>query len=94
MDLATLLGRADVALAHGDTTAADVAMAEAADLCRRLQAAGLGVPADELGILRDLAERCGLALTRLGQELNAESFRDDNHRRGMVMYQTSLRRTG
>lgn len=86
MELATMLGRADAALARGDREAASVDMAAAADLCRRLQMAGLGIPATELQGLRDLADRCGVALGRLGQELNAESFRDDNHRRGISTY--------
>jgi hypothetical protein len=86
VELATMLGRADAALARGDMEAADVDMAAAADLCRRLQTAGLGISGTELQGLRDLADRCGVALGRLGEALNAESFRDDNHRRGISTY--------
>ena len=85
-DLMTTLGQADAALARGDTEAANEAMAAAADLCSRLQAAGLGVPAGELATLQEIADRCGVALLRLGQDLNAESFRGDNLRRGMRTY--------
>ncbi len=85
-ELLKTLAQADAALAVDDTAAAGVAMALAADLCRRVQAAGLGVPPHELGMLRALADRCGPALARLGQDLNAESFRDDNHRRGLRTY--------
>jgi hypothetical protein len=91
-ELVSELGRAEAALACDDTETANVAMAAAADLCRRLQAAGVVVPPAELAVLRALAERCGLALTRLGQDLNAESFRDDNHRRGVDTYLAASRR--
>ena len=86
LELARTLESANAALARGDTEAANIAMADAADLCRRMQAAGLGVLATDQGVLRDLADRCGVALTRLAHELNAESFRDDNQRRGLRTY--------
>jgi hypothetical protein len=92
VELLTTLTRVETALAAGDSEGAAVDMNSAADLCRRLQAAGMGVPPAELGALRDLWERCGMALTQLGENLNAESFRDDNHRRGVGVYQDSLRR--
>ena len=84
--------RAAAALASGDTEAANVAMESAADLCRRLQAAGLGVPAIDLGQLRDLAERCGVALARLGRELQSDSLRGESHRRGISSYQSTMDR--
>ncbi len=88
-ELVEALTQAEAALAAGDTETANVAMESAADLCRRLQTAGLGVPPPELGVLRDLAERVGLALQRLGLELQADSLRGDNHRRGMASYQST-----
>ena len=92
IELAERLGRAEAALAQDDLDAADLHMASAADLCRRLQAAGLGIPTQELDALRDLAERCGVSLVRVGERLNAESQRDENHRRGIVSYHATLTR--
>jgi hypothetical protein len=81
------LCRAETALAAGDAEAANAAMAEGADLCRRLHAAGIHLPAAEAEHLRATAERCGAALVAFGKRLNDESFRDDNHRRGILSYQ-------
>ena len=94
VELGERLRRAEAALASNDLEAADAQMAAAADLCRRLQAAGLGVPAAELGALRDLADRCGASLTRIGDALNAESMRDENHRRGINSYHATLSTRG
>lgn len=91
-ELIDTLAHAEAALARGSMDDANQAMESAADLCRRLQAAGLGLPAFELEVLRDLAERCGVALTRLGQELQSDSLRGDNHRRGIASYQSTLDR--
>lgn len=91
-ELVDTLARAEAALASGDMDAASGAMESAADLCRRLQTAGLGVPASELNVLRDLADRCGLALIRLGRDLQSDSLRGDNHRRGIASYQSTLGR--
>src|SRR5262245_10033636 len=91
-ELVSILGRAEAALARGDSEAANVDMKAGADLCRRLQAAGITVPARELGVLRELADRCGVALARIAKELNAESLRDENHRRGIVTYHEALSR--
>jgi uncharacterized membrane protein YccC len=89
-ELAEQLGRAEAALGRDDLETADALMAGAADLCRRLQTSGLGVPPAELAQLRELAERCGASLTRLSRALNAESLRDDNHRRGISTYLETL----
>lgn len=90
VELAEALKRADAALQVGDLAAADGHMLAAADLCRRLQAAGLGVPESELGALRAVAERCGVSLARAGRTLNAACHRDDNHRRGIASYHAAL----
>jgi hypothetical protein len=91
-ELVALLGQADAALTRGDHDGAAEVMASAADLCRRLQAAGVGVPASELAALRALGDRCGLALERMARELNAASFRGENHRRGITTYDRASRR--
>lgn len=90
IELAERLRQAEEALAKNDLSAADAHMAAAAALCRRMQEAGLGVPAEEIEGLRDAASRCGEALARAGQSLNAESLRDDNHRRGISAYLATL----
>jgi len=92
VELAERLRRAQEALAKNDLGAADGHMAAAADLCRRMQEAGLGVPAEEIDGLREMARRCGDALARAGESLNAESLRDDNHRRGITAYLATLTR--
>ena len=92
VELGERLRRAQESLAQNDLGAADAHMAAAADLCRRMQDAGLGVPAEELEALRDVARRCGEALARAGHSLNAESLRDDNHRRGINAYLATLTR--
>ena len=92
IELAERLQRAQEALVSGDLGTADAHMAAAADLCRRMQEAGLGVPAEEIEGLRDVARRCGEAIARAGQTLNAESLRDDNHRRGINAYLATLTR--
>ena len=91
-ELAERLRLVEAALAANDVETADTHMTAAADLCRRLQAAGLGVPEAELGGLRALAERCGVSLLRVGEALNAESLRDGNHRRGITSYHATLTR--
>jgi hypothetical protein len=91
-ELAERLRRVEEALSANDLDTADAHMSAAADLCRRLQAAGLGVPQAELGALRALADRCGVSLSRVGDALNAESLRDGNHRRGMSSYHATLTR--
>jgi uncharacterized membrane protein YccC len=91
-ELADRLGRAQAALEQDDLETADAHLASAADLCRRLQAAGLGIPPEELATLRDLAERCGTSLVSVGERLNAESQRDENHRRGIESYHATLTR--
>jgi hypothetical protein len=91
-DLVSELGRAEAALGRDDAETANVAMSAAADVCLRLQAAHIDVPAPELAVLRTLAERCALALDRLRLRLNAESLRDDNHRRGVETYLAASRR--
>lgn len=84
--LIDILGHAETALASGDMESADAAMQAGADLCRRLQAAGIAVPASELAAVRDMAERCGMELARLTTELNADSAKGENFRRGMASY--------
>lgn len=92
VELADRLRRAEEALGKNDLAAADAQMAAAAELCRRLQEAGLGVPAEEVAALKAVAERCGQALARVGKALNAESQRDENHRRGISSYLATLGR--
>jgi hypothetical protein len=84
--LAEALARAETALAAGDVAAAAREMAEAADLCRRLQAAGLPVPAEHAESLGALSARCGEHLDRLASELQVDSRRNEQHRRGIVSY--------
>lgn len=91
-ELVAALTRAAAALNAGDADAAGADMASAADLCRRLQAAGVHIPPSELTTVRDLYERCGLALGRMGEELNAASFRDEAQRRGMAAYRATAAR--
>jgi hypothetical protein len=93
-ELMDALQRTEAALAAGDGEAANLAMAGGVDLCRRLHEAGVPIPAEEADGIRALAERCGVALAAFGKRLNAESFRDDNHRRGIQSYQDSLRGGG
>ncbi len=92
VELAQAMQRTLDALLAGDLQGADTHMQAAADLCRRLQAAGLGVPEAELGVLRTLADRCGESLARAGRALNASCHRDENHRRGIVSYHAALLR--
>jgi len=91
-ELIATLTRAAAALDAGDGEAASAAMEAAADLCRRLQTAGMGAPASELAALRDLYDRCGAALMRLNEQLNAASFRGEQQRRGMEAYQAHTNR--
>ena len=91
-ELLDALTRAAAALDAGNSDAAAADMESAADLCRRLQAAGLPVPAPELDRLRELYDRCGVALVRMGEQLNAASFRDENQRRGLEAYQATASR--
>ena len=84
--LQTLLASVEQALATGDCEAADKQMDAAAALCADLQQRGLALPASALPAVRELAERCGAALLRARDALNAESQRDDNHRRALLTY--------
>lgn len=87
-ELMAALSRCATALDGDDLDAASTEMDAAADLCRRLQAAGMSLPGPELTRLRELYERCGVALAETGQKLNAASFRDGQHRRGMEAYRS------
>jgi len=91
-ELMALLGRAAEAMNSGDCDAAEREMAVAAALCERLQNAGVTLPAGQLAAVQEVAEQCGLALKRVGKELNAESQRDENHRRAFLTYQATQRR--
>jgi len=91
-ELVAALTRASAALEAGDFEAADGDMTAAADLCRRLQSAGVTVPASELTRLRELYEKCGVALARVGQELNAASFEGEHQRRGLETYLAATNR--
>lgn len=84
--LQTLLASVEQALAAGDCEAADKQMDAAAALCADLQQRGLTLPPATLPAARELAERCGAALLRARDALNAESQRDDNHRRALLTY--------
>jgi hypothetical protein len=85
-ELVDALTRAAAALAAGQSDAASADMEAAAELCRRLQGAGMGVPAAELDRLRALYEQCGVALGHMSQQLNAASFQGEQQRRGLVAY--------
>ena len=91
-ELLDLLAQADAAFARDDRESSLASIHEAADLCRRLQAAGVTVPAAELTALRELGARCGLAIERMARALYAASFREDNHRRGIATYDRAARR--
>lgn len=91
-DLLVALNEAEGALARDDSQAAEAAMAAGAAICRQMQADGQTIPAADLVALQKLATSCGVSLTRIGTALNAESLRDDNHRRALVTYQDTLRR--
>jgi hypothetical protein len=84
--LQTLLASAEQALTAGDCEEADKQMDAAAALCAELQQRGLTLSAGALPAVRELADRCGAALLRARDALNAESQRDDNHRRAMLTY--------
>lgn len=90
VELAEMLKKVLAALEAQDLPAADEQMAAAAQLCHRLQVAGLGIPEDEVAALRALADRCGRALTGANQRLNESSLRDDNLRRGIRSYHATL----
>ncbi|MEP6653003.1 MAG: hypothetical protein ABJA82_06565 [Myxococcales bacterium] len=84
--LQTLLASVEQALAAGDCAAADEQMDAAAALCADLQGRGLTLPSSALPAVREVAERCGAALLRARDALNAESQRDDNLRRAILTY--------
>ena len=84
--LQTMLTAVEQALALGDCEAADQQMGAAAALCADLQGRGITLPSASLPDMRELAERCGAALLRARDALNAESQRDDNHRRALLTY--------
>lgn len=85
-ELKAALTRSVAALEAGDLDAASTDMEAAAELCGRLQTAGVRVPGPELAQLRELYQRCGVFLVQSGEKLNADSFRDEQHRRGMEAY--------
>jgi hypothetical protein len=85
-ELVAALTRAAAALGAGESDAAAADMEAAADLCRRLQGAGMGVPAAELARLRELYEQCGVALGHMSEQLNAASFQGEQQRRGLDAY--------
>jgi hypothetical protein len=89
--LAGALRQAEAALGAGDVAAADGAMAAAASLCRRLEASGLSLPDSERGALREIAEKCGREIARLGLELEADSLQDERVRRGLSSYRVGRR---
>ena len=88
-ELGDALTRAVTALDAGDTETASVDMEAAGDLCRRLLAAGFQLPAPQVARLRELYERCGIALLRMGERLNAASFEGEQQRRGLEIYQAA-----
>ncbi len=90
VELAEMLKRAYAALQANDLATADEHMGAAGQLCHRLQAAGLGIPEDELPALRTLAEKCGASLGDAGRRLNSTSLREENHRRGIRSYHATL----
>src|SRR3569833_2171701 len=90
VELAEMLKKVLASLGAEDLAAADEQMAAAAQLCHRLQAAGLGIPQDEVPALRSLAEKCGQALGNANQRLDDASMRDESHRRGMRSYHDAL----
>jgi hypothetical protein len=85
-ELSTLLASAQQALTANDCEAANKNMDAAAALCAELQQRGVMLSPAELSSLRELAQRCGTALFRARDALNAESQRDDNHRRALLTY--------
>jgi hypothetical protein len=91
-ELVDALTRATAALDAGDSEAASADLEAAADLCHRLQTAGIRLPAPELARLRELYERFGVALVRIGEEVNAAGFRDEQQRRGLEAYHSGNRR--
>lgn len=90
VELAEMLKKVLASLDVQDLAAADEQMAAASQLCHRLQAAGLGIPQDEVPTLRALADRCGVALANANQVLNDASLRDENLRRGIRSYHATL----
>ena len=90
VELAEMLKKVLASLDAEALAAAAEQMAAAAQLCHRLQAAGLGIPQDEVPALRSLAEKCGQALGNANQRLNDASMRDENHRRGIRSYHATL----
>lgn len=85
--LTEILACAEAALGTGDTEAAAVAMQSGAELCARLEAAGLPVPPSEISALRDRFDRCGVELERLTRELQSDSAKGENLRRGVASYE-------
>ena len=81
------LRRADAAMKADDIETANAAMADGAAICLQLQETGLPLPSDDAESLRQLANACVNALVALSNRLNARSFRDDQHRRGILSYQ-------
>jgi len=92
IELAETLKRTEAALESGDLAAANEGMMLAVDLCRRLHQAGVPLSPPCADEVKDLVERCGQALVRVGDRVNQESFRDENHRRGILSYEGVGRR--
>ena len=89
-ELGDALTRAATALDAGDTETASVDMEAAGNLCRRLLAAGFQLPPVQVARLRELYERCGIALVRVGERLNAASFEGEQQRRGLDAYHATM----
>lgn len=87
--LRAILERIEADLARGDTESADAAMAAAVDVCDDMRGSGIQIPPDATEALQELAARCGKSLAGLARALDAESLRDDNHRRALLTYQAS-----
>ncbi|MEO5768199.1 MAG: hypothetical protein ABIS92_07590 [Polyangia bacterium] len=85
--LTEILTCAEVALGKGDTEAAAVAMQSGAELCARLESADLIVTPSEMAALKDRFDRCGVELERLTRELQSDSARGENLRRGVASYE-------
>lgn len=85
--LTEILACAEVALGTGDTEAAAVAMQSGAELCALLESAGLTVAPSEMMALQDRFDRCGVELERLTRELQSDSARGENLRRGVASYE-------
>lgn len=86
--LVQALTRAVAALGEADRIAADSAIAEAADLCRRLHSAGEVLPRRDLVEVERLFRLCGASLGDLSRQLETDSRDGDNVRRGIASYRS------